>query len=110
MHGKNYNRREVHIPYRTLGATGEKVSIIGVGGAHIAEPKDENESIRIIRTAVDRGVNFMDNSWDYNDGERELRMGKALRDGDRKKVFLRTKIEARSQESYARRTSRSLRR
>ncbi len=110
MHGKNYNRREADIPYRTLGSTGEKVSIIGVGGAHIAEPKDENESIRIIRTAVDRGVNFMDNSWDYNDGESELRMGKALRDGYRNKVFLMTKIDGRTKESAASQIDESLRR
>src|SRR5260370_33836612 len=119
MHGKNYNRREVlsgvaelsrDIPYRTLGATGQKVSIIGVGGAHIGPPQDENESIRIIRTAVDRGVNFMDNSWDYNDGESELRMGKALRDGYRKNVFLMTKIDGRTKESAASQIDESLRR
>lgn len=108
MHGKNDNGRE--IPYRTLGATGEKVSIIGIGGSHIAKPKDENESIRIIRTAVDAGVNFMDNSWDYNDGESELRMGKALRDGYRKKVFLMTKIDGRTKESAASQIDESLRR
>src|SRR5664279_5030567 len=70
--------------YRTLGSTGEKVSAIGIGGWHIGlKGVDEQLSIRIIRTAVDRGINFMDNSWDYNEGASEIRMGKALRDGYR---------------------------
>src|SRR5665647_2211911 len=70
--------------YRTLGSTGEKVSAIGLGGWHIGlNGVDEQLSIRIIRTAVDRGINFMDNCWDYNEGASEIRMGKALRDGYR---------------------------
>ena len=70
--------------YRILGETGEQVSAIGVGGWHLGLPKvDEQLSIRIVRTAIDRGINFMDNSWDYNDGASEIRMGKALRDGYR---------------------------
>src|SRR5512141_2292468 len=69
--------------YRTLGKTGEKVSAIGLGGHHIGRPKDPNEGIRLIRTAIDRGINFMDNCWDYHDGESERRMGKALQDGYR---------------------------
>jgi uncharacterized protein len=64
--------------YRPLGRTGEKVSAIGLGGFHIGVQKDEQESIRIIRGAVDRGITFLDNSWDYHDGSSELRMGKAL--------------------------------
>ena len=71
--------------FRTLGHTGEKVSIVGLGGYHMAVPKDPLESIRIIRTAIDSGINFMDNCWDYHDGESERRMGKALRDGYRAK-------------------------
>jgi len=59
------------IPYRQLGSTGEKVSIVGLGGYHLGRP-DEPESIRIIRTAIDNGINFMDNSWDYNSGESEI--------------------------------------
>jgi aryl-alcohol dehydrogenase-like predicted oxidoreductase len=81
------------IPYRTLGSTGEEVSIVGLGGLHIGMQHDENDSIRIIRTAIDNGINFMDNSWDYNGGASEIRMGKALRDGYRSKVFLMTKID-----------------
>src|SRR4051794_16431762 len=81
------------IPMRQLGRTGEKVSCLGLGGSHIGKVKDEQESIRIMRTAIDRGLTFMDNSWDYNDGDGagETRMGKALRDGYRDKVFLMTK-------------------
>jgi predicted aldo/keto reductase-like oxidoreductase len=78
------------IPYRIFGKTGEKVSILGVGGFHIGVP-EESEGIRIVRTAIDEGVNFMDNAWEYNDGESERRMGKALADGYREKVFLMTK-------------------
>jgi aryl-alcohol dehydrogenase-like predicted oxidoreductase len=84
------------IPYRTLGRTGQKVSIIGLGGAHIGSQPREQDSIRIIRTAIDNGINFMDNSWDYNSGNSEIRMGKALRDGYRGKVFLMTKIDGQS--------------
>ena len=69
------------------GRTGEKVSAIGLGGFHIGQPKDEAEGIRIIRTAIDRGINFMDNSWDYHDGGSEIRMGKAMRDGYRGEGF-----------------------
>jgi hypothetical protein len=68
------------IPYRTLGRTGEKISAIGVGGFHIGNPPEE-EGIRIVRTAIDNGINFMDNSWDYHNGGSEVRMGKALKDG-----------------------------
>src|SRR4051794_4483672 len=64
--------------YRKLGRTGEVISCIGLGGFHIGIQKDEQESIRIIRRAIDAGINFLDNCWDYNDGQSELRMGKAL--------------------------------
>ena len=95
--------------YRTLGRTGEKVSAIGIGGWHIGLPDvDEQLSIRIIRTAVDRGINFMDNCWDYNDGVSEIRMGKALRDGYRDRVFLMTKIDGRSKKEAARQLDQSL--
>src|SRR6187431_424135 len=86
---------EIH--RRTLGRTGERVSAIGLGGWHLGlKQVDERLSIRIVHAAVDRGINFLDNSWDYNDGASEIRMGAALRDGYRKKVFLMTKIDGRS--------------
>ena len=67
--------------YRNLGSTGEKVSAIGIGGWHLGiKNVDESLAIRIVRTAIDRGINFLDNSWDYNEGASETRMGKALRD------------------------------
>jgi aryl-alcohol dehydrogenase-like predicted oxidoreductase len=85
------------IPYRTLGRTGEQVSAIGLGGWHLGlERVSEALSVRIVRTAIDRGINFLDNCWDYNDGASEIRMGRALRDGYRGKVFLMTKIDGRS--------------
>src|ERR1041385_4109917 len=98
------------MPYRTLGRTGEKVSAIGLGGYHIGSPKEEQESIRIIRRAIDGGINFLDNSWDYHDGGSESRMGKALLDGYRQKAFLMTKIDGRTKESAAKQIDESLRR
>ena len=94
--------------YRTLGSTTERVSAIGIGGAHLGKQTDENESIRIIRSAVDRGITFLDNSWDYNEGASELRMGKALRDGYRQKVFLMTKFDGRTRKSAALQIEESL--
>jgi len=98
------------MPYRTLGRTGERVSVIGLGGFHLGFQKDENESIRIIRTAIDNGINFMDNCWDYNDGQSEIRMGKALRDGYRKKVFLMTKIDGQTAKAATQQLDESLKR
>jgi predicted aldo/keto reductase-like oxidoreductase len=98
------------MPYRTLGRSGEKVSLLGLGGYHIGIQRDEQESIRIIRTAIDNGINFLDNCWDYNDGESEVRMGKALRDGYRKKAFLMTKIDGQVKDVAARQIDESLRR
>ena len=97
--------------YRVLGSTGETVSAIGVGGWHLGlERVDEQLSIRIVRTAIDRGINFLDNCWDYNEGASETRMGKALRDGYREKVFLMTKIDGRSKKEAKKQLEESLRR
>jgi predicted aldo/keto reductase-like oxidoreductase len=98
------------IPYRILGRTGEKVSAIGLGGYHVGSQPDEKESIRIIRTAIDEGVNFLDNCWDYNDGQSEIRMGKALLNGYRQKAFLMTKIDGRNKKAAAQQIDESLRR
>ena len=98
------------VPHRILGRTGEKVSAIGLGGHHIGRQKDEKESIRIIRTAIDAGITFMDNCWDYHDGGSEVRMGKALRDGYREKVFLMTKIDGRTKKAAAEQIDESLHR
>ncbi len=98
------------IPYRTLGRTGEKVSLIGLGGYHLGKQADPQESIRIIRTGLDEGVNFLDNCWDYNGGESEIRMGNALRDGYRQKAFLMSKIDGRTKAAAANQINESLRR
>ena len=95
--------------YRNLGSTGERVSAIGLGGYHIGMPSEE-EGIRIIRTALARGLNFLDNSWDYHDGGSEIRMGKALRDGYRKRAFLMTKYNGRTRASAAQQIDDSLKR
>ena len=76
------------IPRRALGKTGVRVSAIGLGGYHLGKASSDDEAIRIVRTAVDQGVNFMDNCWDYNEGLSETRMGKALRNGYRQRVLL----------------------
>ncbi len=96
--------------YRQLGRTGEEVSLLGLGGHHIGRQKEEAESIKIIRSAIDAGVTFMDNCWDYHDGGSEIRMGKALRDGYRKKVFLMTKIDGRTRKAAAEQLNESLQR
>jgi len=89
------------IPYRTLGRTGEKVSLIGLGGYHLGKQADPQESIRMIRKGLDEGINFLDNCWDYNGGESEIRMGNALRDGYRQKAFLMSKIDGRTKAAAA---------
>src|SRR5258706_680892 len=108
---------EIHIRevtrmiYRTLGSTGEKVSALGVGGWHLGlKNVDEKLAIRIVRSAIDGGINFLDNSWDYNEGESEIRMGKALRDGYREKAFVMTKIDGRSKKEAAKQLDESLER
>jgi len=98
------------IPCRRLGRTGEQVSVIGLGGFHIGMNMSESDAIQLVRSAVDRGINFMDNSWDYNNGESEIRMGKALRDGYRQKVFLMTKLDGRTKEAAAKQIDESLQR
>lgn len=99
------------IPTRPLGNTGVRVSVIGLGGWHLAlSHVTEAASLELIRTAIDRGVTFMDNSWDYNEGASETRMGKALRDGYRAKAFLMTKIDGRSGKEAMRQLEESLRR
>jgi aryl-alcohol dehydrogenase-like predicted oxidoreductase len=98
------------IPYRALGRTQEKVSLIGLGGFHLGHQADPQESTRIIRTGLDEGVNFLDNCWDYNGGESEIRMGNALRDGYRQKAFLMSKIDGRTKAAAAAQINESLRR
>jgi len=104
---------EVHgeMPTRILGRTGERVSALGLGGSHIgSKERARREAVRIIRTALDRGLTFMDNSWDYNEGESEVRLGKALKDGYRKKAFVMTKVDGRTKKEASRQINQSLKR
>jgi aryl-alcohol dehydrogenase-like predicted oxidoreductase len=99
------------IQYRTLGRTGELVSAIGVGGHHLGlKHVDAALAERIVRGALDRGINFLDNSWDYHGGESERRMGRALRGDYRQRAFLMTKVDGRSKKEAARQLDESLRR
>jgi uncharacterized protein len=99
------------MPMRPLGKTGVKVSMIGVGGHHIGRPRDENDGIRVIHAAMDEGVTFMDNAWEYNDGRSEVVMGKALKmDGRRSKAFLMTKVCSREYAGAMQQLEESLRR
>lgn len=94
--------------YRMLGSTGQKVSAIGLGGFHLSKPKTDDEAVRLIHSAIDRGITFMDNCWDYADGVSEIRMGKALKNGYRNKVFQMSKIDGRDKKSAAKQIDESL--
>jgi hypothetical protein len=98
--------------YRKLGSTGETVSAIGLGGSHIGKPAlSEADAVKLMHEAIDRGITFMDNCWDYNEGQSELRMGKALSEGGyRNKVFLMTKLDGRTKEAAAGQLDDSLKR
>jgi aryl-alcohol dehydrogenase-like predicted oxidoreductase len=94
--------------YRELGTTGERVSAIGMGGYHLGKQKDSAESIQLLHAGIDRGITFLDNCWDYNDGISEVRMGQALRNGYRQKVFLMTKMDGRTADEYNKQLEQSL--
>jgi len=98
------------VEYRTLGKTGQRVSAMGIGGAHAARPKTPEESVTLIRTAIDAGITFMDNCWDYSGGDAEVRMGRALRDGYRERVFLMTKIDGHTADAAAQQIDQCLQR
>ena len=105
------SQKTFEMPMRTLGRTGVKTSIVGLGGWHLGfKHIDEELSIRMIRTAIDSGINFMDNCWDYNEGASEERMGKALQDGYRERAFLMTKIDGRTKKDAAKQLDESLKR
>src|SRR5262245_1117334 len=97
--------------YRKLGRTGERVSAIGIGGWHLAlKGVTEKTAISVVRKALDAGINFLDNCWDYNEGRSETRMGKALGDGYRRRAFVMTKIDGRSKEAATKQLDQSLKR
>jgi aryl-alcohol dehydrogenase-like predicted oxidoreductase len=95
---------------RPLGRTGVQVSAIGLGGSHIGEVSSRREAVRLIREALDRGLTFLDNSWDYHGGRSERWMGKALEGGYRDKAFLMTKIDGRTKKAASKQLDQSLRR
>ncbi len=98
--------------YRTLGHTGERVSAIGIGGFHLGKNAlTDDESVKLLHEAIDRGINFVDNCWDYNKGRSELRVGVALsQEGYRNRVYLMTKIDGRTKQEAARQIDDSLQR
>lgn len=99
------------MPYRTLGNTGEQVSLLCLGGSHIGGNNlSDNEAVRMMRHAADEGVNFFDNAHAYHGGRSEERMGLALKDGYREKVFLMTKNKGRDAASTREQLDTSLRR
>ncbi|HXU72709.1 MAG TPA: aldo/keto reductase [Polyangia bacterium] len=98
------------MPMRTLGRTGVNVSLLGLGGFHLGIPRDDKEAVRIVHAAMDHGVTFLDNCWDYNDGKSEERMGLALADGRRARAFLMTKLDGRTAASAAQQLEQSLKR
>jgi predicted aldo/keto reductase-like oxidoreductase len=98
------------MPRRTLGKTGESVSCIGLGGFHLGLSRlEEADAIKLFQTAIDRGINFSDNSWDYNQGESERRVGKGLK-GRREKVFVMSKFDGRTKGSALSQLDQSLQR
>ena len=99
------------VPRRALGRTGEMVSMVGLGGYHLGIPRSERTATKIVHAAVERGITFLDNSWDYHEGASEERMGNALEEaGLRDKVFLMTKIDGRTKRSAAKQINQSLKR
>jgi aryl-alcohol dehydrogenase-like predicted oxidoreductase len=79
------------IPLRPLGRTGERVSILGLGGYHLGTLATVDDAVRLVHEAIDAGVRFFDNAWEYHDGRSEEWLGRAL-DGRRDQVFLMTKV------------------
>lgn len=96
------------LPARPLGKTGVNVSVLGLGGYHIGQQATEGESIALIRKAIDQGITFLDNCWDYNQGQSERRMGKALADGYRERAFLMTKLDGRTRRAATEQLEQSL--
>jgi aryl-alcohol dehydrogenase-like predicted oxidoreductase len=99
------------MPMRTLGRTGIKLSILGLGGWHLGVPKEDREAVRIVHAAMDHGVTFFDNCWDYNGGKSEERLGIALADGGRRqRAFVMTKLDGRTRDAADKQLEQSLKR
>lgn len=104
------NQAQASMPRRPLGRTGATVSLVGIGGYHLGLAKSDGEASRIVHMALDHGVDFLDNCWDYHDGKSEERMGQALRGGYREKAFLMTKLDGRTKQKASEQLEQSLRR
>jgi aryl-alcohol dehydrogenase-like predicted oxidoreductase len=104
--------QDAPIPRRQLGRTGVMVSLVALGGAHIGQATlSDADAIALIHAAIDRGITFMDTSWDYSDGRSEMRMGRALAQGGyRDRAFLMTKVDGRDAKTATRQLDESLRR
>src|SRR5436189_4596816 len=85
------SRAQGTIPRRPFGSHAEMVSALGIGGYHLGRAKTATEAVRIVHAAIDAGINFLDNAWEYHDGESERRMGRAIKDR-RASVFVMTKV------------------
>lgn len=92
MSARRAGSADAPIPMRPFGRTGAEVSVIGLGGYHLGVAPNERESTRIVREAIEAGVTFLDNAWEYHEGKSEVRLGKALKGGWRDRVFLMTKV------------------
>lgn len=110
MQEHDATERHAEVPTRELGRTGERVSMVGLGGYHVGIPLLKSSTVKLVRAAIDRGITFLDNSWDYHDGASEERMGAALEDGYRERAFLMTKIDGRTKESVSSQIDESLKR
>jgi aryl-alcohol dehydrogenase-like predicted oxidoreductase len=110
--GTSKLQQHPEMKYRPLGATGERLSMIGLGGFHLAKPggMDARQAQSMVLKAIDSGITFCDNCWDYNDGESERRLGDALRNGWRDKVFLMTKLDGRTGKAFDEQLHTSLKR
>ena len=91
MPSPSSRKRHEPVPLRPFGRHADLVSILGIGGYHLGKVRTVTEAVRIVHEAIDAGVNFLDNAWEYHDGESERRMGKAIHDR-RERVFLMTKV------------------
>lgn len=96
------------MPMRTLGRTGQKVSLVGLGGAHIGRQGSDADAVKLVRSAINQGITFIDNAWDANNGRSEALIGRALQDGYRTRVFLMTRLDGRNAETAADQLDQSL--
>jgi len=107
----DHSKSSGEVPRRALGRTGVEVSALALGGSHIGETKSKREALQIVHEAIDNGIDFMDNAWEYHDGLSEELMGEAL-EGRRHQVFLMSKVctHGRDRKTAMRQLEQSLKR